>query len=114
MKVFKPNLTSDLIKKEAQKILSKRKKEVKILEIGCGNGNITKHLIENQKKIKHKFFLSDISLSAVNAARKNIGNIQNPRFMTTTITDKKLTELNQISLIGLLSAMCLLQLFLAF
>lgn len=72
MKVFKPNLTSDLIKKEGQKILSKRKKEVKILEIGCGNGNITKHLIENQKKIKHKFFLSDISLSAVNAARKNI------------------------------------------
>ena len=61
-------------------------------------------------------FLALLSLFRIffNAASKNIGNIQNPRFMTTTITDKKLTELNQISLIGLLSAMCLPQLFSAF
>lgn len=74
MAVFKPNLTSDLIKIEAQKILSKKKIKLKILEIGCGDGNISKFLIEKQKKIKHDFFLSDISLSAVNAAKKNINN----------------------------------------
>lgn len=74
MAVFKPNLTSDLIKIEAQKILSKKKIKLKILEIGCGDGNISKFLIEKHTKIKHNFFLSDISLSAVNAAKKNIKN----------------------------------------
>lgn len=74
MAVFKPNLTSELIRIEAQKILLKKKRKKKILEIGCGNGNISKFLIEKQKKIKHDFFLSDISLSAVKAAKKNINN----------------------------------------
>jgi len=74
MAVFKPNLTSDLIKIETQKILSKKKQKLKILEIGCGDGNISKFLIEKQTKIKHNFFLSDISLSAVITAKKNINN----------------------------------------
>jgi hypothetical protein len=49
MSVFKENLTSQLIKENAVKIINKKKNSLKILELSCDNGNISKYLLENQK-----------------------------------------------------------------
>ena len=67
--VFKENLTSKCLQKESLKILNKLKKK-KILEIGCGDGNISNFLIKNQNKNSHSFYLSDISKKAVDSAKK--------------------------------------------
>jgi methylase of polypeptide subunit release factors len=71
-KIFKENLTSKLLQLESLKIL-KNKKNKKICEIGCGNGNISNFLI---KKIKYDnfFYLSDISQKAIQIAKKKIKN----------------------------------------
>ena len=50
MSVFKENLTSKILQKEGLKILNKSKKNLNILELGCGNGNISKFLIKIVKK----------------------------------------------------------------
>ncbi len=71
--VFKENLTSKCLQKESLKILNKLKKK-KILEIGCGDGNISNFLIKNQNKNSHSFYLSDISKKAVDSAKKKIKN----------------------------------------
>ena len=70
MSVFKENLTSKILQKEGLKILNKSKKNLNILELGCGNGNISKFLIKNCEKKNHKYFLSDISTDAIKAAKK--------------------------------------------
>jgi SAM-dependent methyltransferase len=69
-KVFKENLTSKLLQREALIILRKLKKK-DICEIGCGDGNISSYLIKNQIN-KHHYFLSDISELAIKHAKKNI------------------------------------------
>jgi len=71
LNVFKENLTSKLLQKESLRIIDKTKKEINILELGCGNGNITNYLISNQKR-SHAYFLSDISEEAIKEAKKNI------------------------------------------
>ena len=49
MNIFKENLTSKLIRESSIIILnSGNKKNKHVLELGCGNGNITKFLIKNQ------------------------------------------------------------------
>ncbi len=69
--IFKENLTSKLIQIHSNKIVKKYKNKKKILEIGCGDGNISNYLIKNNK-IKHKYYLSDISNNALKKAKKNI------------------------------------------
>jgi SAM-dependent methyltransferase len=71
MKVFQENLTSKILQQNSSSLVNKQKKEIDILEIGCGDGNITNHIIKKRKK-NHNFYLSDISIDAVRAAKKNI------------------------------------------
>ena len=42
-----------------------------VLELGCGDGNISKYLIDNQK-FDNNYFCSDISNEAINVAKNNI------------------------------------------
>ena len=71
MKIFRENLTSKILQQKSSLIINKYKKEIDILEIGCGDGNITNFVI-NKRKIDHNFYLSDISNYAVSAAKKKI------------------------------------------
>lgn len=72
MTIFKENLTSKLIQESSIKILNSGNKNSKsILEIGCGDANITKFLIDNQKN-ENNFYCSDISEEAIHYAKKTI------------------------------------------
>ncbi len=71
MSIFKENLTSKILQDTSSKIINKSKKKLNILEIGCGNGNITNYIIKNSHR-NHSFFLSDISKKAVAKAKKLI------------------------------------------
>ncbi len=44
MAIFKENLTSKILQEISSKIINKSKRSLSILEVGCGNGNITKFL----------------------------------------------------------------------
>ena len=68
--VFKENLTSKLLQSQSLKIL-KKFKNLKICEIGCGNGNISNFLIKNIN-YENYFYLSDISNLAIKRAKKKI------------------------------------------
>ena len=70
MSIFTENLTSKLLQQNSIKILN-LKKDNNVLELGCGNGNITKYLIDHQK-YDNNFFCSDISLEAIEIVKKNI------------------------------------------
>ena len=48
MTIFKENLTSKLLQENSIKVLNLKNNNY-VLELGCGNGNITKYLIEHQK-----------------------------------------------------------------
>lgn len=69
-KIFKENLTSKLLQKQALRVLMKLNKK-NVCEIGCGDGNISNFLISNLKKT-HYFHISDISKSAIIQAKKKI------------------------------------------
>jgi len=71
MKVFQENLTSKILQQNSSLLVNKKKREIDILEIGCGNGNISHFIIKKRKK-NHNFYLSDISEDAVKAAKKKI------------------------------------------
>ena len=71
MAIFKENLTSKILQEISSKIINNSKRNLSILEVGCGDGNITKHLI-TKRKIDHVFHLSDISKKAVNVCKNSI------------------------------------------
>ena len=71
MSIFKENLTSKLLKEASIKIVNKQNSISKILELGCGDGNISKYLLKNQKK-RNILCASDISNKAINVAKKKI------------------------------------------
>jgi release factor glutamine methyltransferase len=69
MSIFKENLTSKLLQEASIKIVNKQNSISKILELGCGDGNISKYLFKNQKK-KNILSASDISKKAIKVAKK--------------------------------------------
>ena len=69
MSIFKENLTSKLLQEASIKIVNKQNSISKILELGCGDGNISKYLLKNQKR-KHILFASDISKKAIKIAKQ--------------------------------------------
>ena len=71
MTIFKENLTSQLIKETAIKVINQKKTTLKILELGCGDGNISKYLLIKQNK-ENIYFASDISAEAIKMAKKNL------------------------------------------
>ena len=71
MKIFKENLTSKILQSSSSKLINKFKKKRNILEIGCGDGNITNYVIKKRKK-NHSFFLSDVSGLAIKKAKQKI------------------------------------------
>jgi len=71
MAIFKENLTSKVLQETAIKVISKSKKKLNILEVGCGNGNITNYIIKHKKK-NHFFHLSDISKNAIDECKEKI------------------------------------------
>ena len=70
MAIFKENLTSKLIQENSIKILNSGNMYPKsVLELGCGDANITKFLIDNQKN-ENNFYCSDISEEAFDHINK--------------------------------------------
>ena len=55
MAIFKKNITSKILTESSLELIRKHKKNKKILEIGCGDANITEELIKNFKN--KKFFV---------------------------------------------------------
>ena len=68
MAVFKRNLTSKVLEKAAAAQINKSGNNLSILEIGCGDGNISRNLA--QKFPDNKFYASDISNEAVSLAKQ--------------------------------------------
>jgi len=73
MAVFKENLTSKVLQDISLETLQNNIINT-VLEIGCGDGNITKHLINNNKNHNTKFHCSDISKEATEKAKLNLSN----------------------------------------
>ena len=67
MAVFQRNLTSVLLEKAFRDYLGKCPNGVQVLEVGCGDGNITRAVASDL--MGNKYFASDISKEAVEAAR---------------------------------------------
>ena len=80
MKVFQENLTSKILQQRSSLLVNKFKREIDILEIGCGDGNISNYIIKNRKK-NHNFYLSDISDYAIKTAIKK-NSYKNCEFKT--------------------------------
>lgn len=71
MAVFKENLTSKVLQEVSLEVFLKNKIS-KILEIGCGDGNITRFLIDNIHNKNIKFHCSDISDEATKQAKEKL------------------------------------------
>jgi methylase of polypeptide subunit release factors len=67
MAIFQRNLTSELIEKQSVLFLSP-KKTLNVLELGCGDGNISRNLRRHSPQ--HTYFASDVSAEAVMKARE--------------------------------------------
>jgi methylase of polypeptide subunit release factors len=63
MAVFKRNLTSILLEKALRDTVRTYSSEMQILELGCGDGNITRTIAAEFRK--NKYFASDVSFEAV-------------------------------------------------
>ncbi len=71
MAVFKRNLTSKILEDQSSIIISNKKKPISILEVGCGDGNISLNL--SGIFPANKYYASDISDEAILKAN-NSGN----------------------------------------
>lgn len=67
MSVFQRNLTSILLEKALRDYLGKCPNGITVLEVGCGDGNITRAIASDF--MGNRYFASDISKEAVEAAR---------------------------------------------
>jgi methylase of polypeptide subunit release factors len=67
MAVFKRNLTSKILEEQSAAIISSKKSLLSVLEVGCGNGNISFNLAKNFPK--NSYSASDISAEAISQAR---------------------------------------------
>lgn len=67
MAVFNRNLTSELIEKQVDLIIHAAK-SLSILELGCGDGNISRSL--SHKFPQHLYYASDISGEAIQTAMR--------------------------------------------
>lgn len=77
MAIFKRNLTSKIVEDQASIIISEKNSPITILEIGCGDGNISRNLV---KRFSHNTFsASDISNEAIIEAKKLDNNSINFR-----------------------------------
>jgi ubiquinone/menaquinone biosynthesis C-methylase UbiE len=56
------------------------KEGMKILELGCGNGEIWKHIVEQKGKTRFHATLSDISEGMIGKARENLKGLEGPEF----------------------------------
>jgi len=66
--IFKRNLTSILREGQCLKVIEASQKPLRVLELGCGDGNISRNLA--YKHPHHQFFASDISEEAIECARQ--------------------------------------------
>lgn len=71
MSIFRENLTSKLLQEASIKIVNDQNSISKILELGCGDGNISKYLLKYQKK-KNVLCASDISKKAIEIAKQKL------------------------------------------
>lgn len=78
MAVFKENLTSRILQDTAIKLVKSEPSITSILEIGCGDANISQAIWKSNQKLN--FFCSDISEEAINKGKKNLQNIKNFNF----------------------------------
>jgi methylase of polypeptide subunit release factors len=69
MPIFKRNLTSEILEDAASIFIESGDNNLSILEIGCGDGNISRNLSE--KYPDNNFYASDISDEAI-ASAKNL------------------------------------------
>jgi methylase of polypeptide subunit release factors len=69
MTVFKENLTSKVLQDISLGILNEYKKIKNVLEIGCGDGNITNFLHKKSENKNIQFHCSDISEEATTKAK---------------------------------------------
>ncbi|MDG2450597.1 MAG: class I SAM-dependent methyltransferase [Saprospiraceae bacterium] len=67
MAVFKRNLTSKILEEQSAAIISSKKSLLSVLEVGCGDGNISFNLAKNFPK--NSYSASDISAEAISQAR---------------------------------------------
>ena len=68
MSIFKRNLTSEILEDAASIYIESGDNNLAILEIGCGDGNISRNLSE--KYPNNNFYASDISDEAIASAKK--------------------------------------------
>lgn len=67
MGIFKRNLTSEILEREAIDILANQERSINVLEIGCGDGNISLNLVKEFPQ--NSYHASDISLESILVAK---------------------------------------------
>lgn len=72
MSIFKRNLTSEVLEEQSSLVISKQSAPISILEVGCGDGNISLNLAK--KFPNNYYFASDISSEAISEAKSKVQN----------------------------------------
>ena len=88
MAVFKRNLTSKILEDQSSLVIYKKTSPISVLEVGCGNGNISLNLAKRFPK--HAYSASDISSEAILQAKHVENNSVN--FMVSPGIDAWLNQ----------------------